>query len=43
MKVAWLGKGRWMKKRQIWTRRSLSDEKKDDMTISSTLWFVEGK
>lgn len=27
----------------MWMRRSLSDEEKDDMTIGSTLWFVEGK
>ena len=32
-----------MKKTQMWTSRSLSNEEKDDMTIGSILWFVEGK
>lgn len=32
-----------MNKSQVWTRRSLSDEEKDGMTIGSTLLFVEGK
>jgi len=32
-----------MKKGQMWIPRSLSDEKKDDMTIGSTLWFGERK
>ena len=32
-----------MKKSQMWSRRSLSDAKKDDMTIDSTLWFIEKK
>lgn len=32
-----------MKKKQMWTGRSLSNENKDDMNIGSILWFVEGK
>jgi len=28
-----------MKESQMWTRRSLSDEEKDDMNIGSTLFF----
>ncbi len=32
-----------MKDSQMWTRRSLSHEKKDDMNIGSTLCHVEKK
>jgi len=43
LKETCLGRGSCMNKSQVWTRRSLSDEEKDGMTIGSTLLFVEGK